>query len=267
LKRRTNLKPKPKKKEEQTENSEEVQNQEEEQSDLQKFVATALRQPKGGIYEQLLSQFLAQAVIVTDPLKRVKVVCEAALMIPKPERKNLAIDYEKIEVLNAVANALLSPTSRRSRWAEDDIVSIAWGFPGDKEENVQKFIFPWYKGQISYYPTLLQKHIEFYTYSSGRVICDNNGLPKIKRIIYEPAWSWFLEASQCLGRQGYELLRNAFIMWAIPQVQLYLAELTQVVNPNVYAEVLGLYTRNSKRSYAEKVKDATKPPEGSTDET
>lgn len=248
-----------KKKEEQTENNgEEVQDEEKEQSDLQKFVATALRQPRGGIYEQLLSQFLAQAVLVTDPLKRIKIVCEAALYAQK-EREDLAIAFEIIEVLNAVANALLNSSSQRIQGIIGEVVSVSWGF-SPTEENYEKYVRPWFTCLVSYYPMLLRHHVEFERRNSYEP-------PRIKRIITDPLWDWFFDATSCLSAEGYNAMRNAFAAWAIPQVQLYLAELTQVVNPNVYAEVLGLYTRNSKKSYAEKVKETSKPPEGPKDET
>ena len=249
-----------KKKKEQAKDSQkdQVDVDQEEESDLQKFVASALRQPRGGIYEQLLSQFLAQAVIVTDPLKRIKVVCEASLMVPEKDREDLAISYERVEVLNAVTNAFLNSSSVTPKDFGAEVVSISWGF--DRiEENYEKYIHPWFKCQIWYHPTLLRNHVEF-----ERV--HNHQIPRIKRIIREPFWSWFFDATTCLATDGYNSLKNSFVAWAIPQVQLYLAELTQVVNPSVYAEVLGLYTRSSKGSYADKVKEATKPTEAGPSE-
>lgn len=124
---------------------------------------------------------------------------------------------------------------------------------------MKKFIFPWFKGQISYYPILLQKHVEFYTYShSNHIICEN-GVPRIKRIIFEPLWSWFLEATQCLGRQGYELLKNAFTAWATPQAQLYLTELTKMIDPNLYDQIVGLYEKRRRKGYAEKASETAEP--------
>lgn len=252
------MKPKKKKKKEQTDNNEDTQNQEEGQSDLQKFVQTALRQPRGGIYEQLLSQFLAQAVIVTDPLKRIKIVCEAALLIPEKERGDLAVDYEQVNMLNRVANALLNSVTRKDLDFGVDVVSIPWGF-GYTEENFKEFIEPWVECQPNYWPYLLKKHVEFSQ--------DRYGQVKIVKIIETPTWSFLYEVCACLTHVGYNTVKNAFAAWAIPKVQLYLAELTQVVSPSLYAEVIGLYRRNSKGSYAEKVKEAAKPVEAPADET
>jgi hypothetical protein len=234
----------------------EQQNEEKSQDDFAEFVSKAIREPRGGAYEQLLSQFLAQAVICTDPLKRVKVVCEAALMIPEPERADLAIDYETVEILNMVTNAFLNSATNR-----DGAVSISWGFH-ETEENGVKFVQPWQTTKIWYYPHLLRTHVVFEHYSGY-------GMPKIKRIVTEPFWDWFFDATHCLSTDGYNTLRNSFVAWAIPQIQLYLSELTHVVSPSLYSEVLGLYTRPKKRSYAEKVKEvseATKKDADSVDQ-
>jgi hypothetical protein len=244
LKRLRKAVSKTKSKKKRTDESGEQQNEGKSEDDFAEFVSKAIREPRGGAYEQLLSQFLAQAVICTDPLKRIKVVCEAALMIPEAEREDLTIDYETVEVLNAVTNALLNSTKNRG-----DVISISWGFQ-ETEENGQKFIGPWQKTKIWYYPDLLRTHVEFYPYYGY-------GIRKIKRIITEPFWSWFFDATNCLSMEGYNLLRNSFVAWAIPQIQLYLSELTHVVSPSLYGEVIGLYTRSKKRDYAEKVKEVS----------
>jgi len=219
------------------------------EDDFNKFVSSAIRAPRAGAYEHLLSQFLASAVVVTDPLKRVKIVCEAALMIPESQR-NLDISYEKIEVLNIVANALLNKTTMKLPDGSA-YVSIPWGFKL-VEENFQKFVKPWDKHNLTYYPVLLKKQAE--------IEWDYRGIPTVKKIFYDPYWRWFFEASGCLTVAGYNNLKNSFAAWAIPQVQLYLAELTRVVSPGLYGQILGLYTRRGKQSYAQKVKEAGEMP-------
>jgi hypothetical protein len=81
--------------------------------------------------------------------------------------------------------------------------------------------------------------------------CDQTNVNK------EPFWGFFFEMTTNLTPQGYDLLRNNFIAWAIPQAQLILAELTRMVDPNLYAEMLGLYSRRGKQSFSEKIKEAT----------
>jgi hypothetical protein len=287
------LKPKQKNKEEQTEDSQEGQ------SDFQQFISSALRQPRGGIYEHLLSQFLAQAVIVTDPLKRIKIVTEACLTVREPERENLAINYEKVRVLNLVVNAMLNPSISKLQQGVERVF-IPWGFP-QTEENFKTFILPWLTCKPYFWSALLVKHFEEWKIWKCQG-CDQElartklpypeevhipaECPKckkptamphygfdrtekqvVRKIIEDPSWSFFFEICNFLTPEGYNLLRNNFVAWAVPKVQLYLAELTQMVSPGLYESVLGLYTRDSKRSYAEKVKEVAKPPEAPADET
>lgn len=220
------------------------------QSEFAEFVASAMRAPRAGCYEHLLSQFLAQAVICTDPLKRVKVVCEAALMIPETERKEMTVDYEKVEALNAVANALLYASAWK--WDPYEGVSIPWGFL-PTEENYKRFIEPWFKCNVMFHAMLLNRHV-----IKGE---DRDHRPIVKEVVFNPLWSWFFEASGVLTTEGFNMLKNAFAAWAIPQVQLYLTELTHAVSPGLYAEILGL-TRGKKGGYSEKVKETTEALEG-----
>jgi len=221
------------------------------------FISSVIRAPRQGAYEQFLCQLLAQSVICTDPLKRVKIVSEAAWTIKETERDKLEIDYERVGVLNAVANALLNPSGQNCDFWE--VVSVPWGFD-PTEENYKKFIAPWQRGTVNYFPALLsRKHVVLRYGFSGN-------MPQVVRIITEPFWEWFFEASNCLSAQGFSTLRNSFIAWASPQAQLTLAELTNAVDPNTYRDTIGLYSRPGRRDYAQKVRETAKPAEGPTDE-
>jgi len=222
------------------------------------FISSVIRAPRQGAYEQFLCQLLAQSVICTDPLKRVKIVCEAAWTIKEPERKDLAIDYDRVGVLNAVANALLNPSSQKCDLSE--VVSVPWGFD-PTEDNFKKYIDPWLRGTVNYFPVFLsRKHVLL------RKPAIYGGWPEVVKIITEPFWEWFFEASNCLLVHGFSTLRNSFIAWASPQAQLTLAELTNAVDPNTYRDVLGLYSKPGRRDYAQKVRETAKPAEGPTDE-
>jgi len=260
-----------------------VKSEKDEEAEFEAFVSSAIRKPKEGIYEHLLSQFLASAVVVTDPLKRVKILSEAALMVPEVQRKGLGIDYELVEVLNSVANALLVPVVKKLHNGIE-YVSIPWGFEKN-EENFRKYIEPWLNCNFSYWPQLLRDHIETWTVWFCYE-CDSElfrtktlrrklkvKLPKkcpecgakiehytdyysrqIDVIVDDPFWSFFFEASGCLTVNGYRDLRNAFARWAIPKVQLFMAELSRVVRPELYSDILAIYTKK-KGSFREKVKE------------
>lgn len=69
-------------------------------------------------------------------------------------------------------------------------------------------------------------------------------------------------ASRCLTPNGLVTIRNTFASWASPQVQLFLAELTKMVDPNLYDQIIGLYEKRRRKGYMEKIQEATeKKPE------
>lgn len=192
-----------------------------EQEELVEFAGTAIRAQRGGAFEALFSQMLASSVVVTDPLKRIKIVCEAAFTVKEESREELKVDFDRIDVLNQVANALLTPVVEHRKDFDLEAVSVPWPF-SPTEESFNKFIHPWFTCTIHYWPTLMQKHCAWHVsrrdWSRPRIVID--------KIIKEPMWSWFFNASSCLSPQGFNTMKNAFAAWATPQVQLYLAALT-----------------------------------------
>jgi hypothetical protein len=279
------LKPKKDKGKKSEESPEEGQG-EQGQSD-QEFVSFALRQPKTGPYEHLLSEFLAQAVITTDRLKKNKVVCEACLFVPEPKREELAIDYERIKVLDDVTTAFLTASSRRNQQLGIDVISIPWPF-SIQENTFNKYIAPWFNGEIRFWSDLLSKHVENwriwkcsecgFEFGRGRIGIDKrpvlpNRCPKCddlvvsrdgmdysvkyryRVIVREPFWSFFFEMSQILSPEGYGLLKNNFTSWANPQVQQTLFRLTAAVDPSLYSAILGIYNNRARKDYSEKVNE------------
>jgi hypothetical protein len=260
----------------------------EEQEDAE-FLLSATRAPRQGAYEHFLTQSLAQTIFMTDDLKRIKAISVSALMVQEAEREKVAVDYELVRVLNQVASALLSPSLNKKPDFNMEIVSVPWGFP-ETEENYKTFILPWYNCKPFYWSIMLRRHGETWrTWHCQKCTtevlkakfplsdtlrfpyrcpkCHNiivnpyNGIAYVTtfdqtEINREPCWSFFFEISINLTPQGYDLLRSNFVAWAIPQTQLILAELTRMVDPNLYAEMLGLYSRRGKQGYAEKVKEA-----------
>ena len=277
--------------EEEQEKNREEPNKEEAQ--FKQFFSTAIRAPKAGSFEHFLTQSLAQTILMTDVLKRAKNVTESALMIFETERENLAIDYQKVNVLNLVANALLNPSV--GKFPENmEVVSIPWGFP-QTEENYKTFILPWYNCKPFFWQRFLIRHGETWrtwhcSKCTAEVLrakfplpdtlrfpqrcpkCHNTIVNPYNGIAYvttfdqteinrEPYWSFFFEMSTYLTPQGYDLLRNNFGAWATPQIQLFLAELSRMVDPSLYAEIVGLYTsKHGRKGYAEKVKEVSEVP-------
>ena len=267
----------------------------EEQEDAE-FLFSATRQPRSGAYEHFLTQSLAQTIFMTDDLKRIKAITVSALMVQEGERENVGVDYELVRVLNQVASALLNSSLDKKPEFNMEIVSVPWGF-SESEENYKTFILPWLNCKPRFWPIMLRKHGETWRiwhcwYCTAEVLKAKfplpdtlrypNRCPKCNRLVLnpyngipnlttsdqtivdkEPDWSFFFEMTTNLIPQGYDLLKNNFVAWAIPQAQLILSELTRMVDPNLYAEMLGLYGRRGKQSLSEKVKEAT---EGSKSE-
>jgi len=220
------------------------QEKQDEKGKFAEFVSSAIRAPRQGVYEHLLSQFLASAVVVSDPLKRIRIVAEAAMMVPEQERQDLAIDYETVDSLNQVRIALQNRMIQRDYWIKHsppfELVSISWGFPRTKE-NYEKYIAPWDHTVIYYSPPVV---IMMHRHADAEAF---------KR---QPWWKRFFDVSVCLPLNSYLTLKNQYVAYAIPKVQLMLAELTRLVQPSLYANILGLYTK--KRSYSEKVAEVAK---------
>lgn len=265
----------------------------EEQEDAE-FLLSATRAPRQGAYESFLTQSLAQVIFMTDDLKRTRAVTVAALMVLEPEREKLAIDYDRVTVLNLVASAMLGPSIRKPTPGVE-VISVPWGFP-QTEENYKTFIQPWFNSTgVNCWTDLITKHCE--TWQVWRCEGCNAELARIKlplpagyskniplecpkcnretrlstgtiwtqksqvrKIISDPFWSLFFEICQYLTPDGFNHLRNNFTGWATPQIQLFLSELTRIVDPNLYAEMLGLYRGRGKQNLADKVKEATEGP-------
>lgn len=268
----------------------EQETKDEDQEDAE-FLLSATRAPRQGAYESFLTQSLAQTIFMTDDLKRIKTITVSALMVQESERENVGVDYQLVRVLNQVASALLNPTLDKRPEFKMEIVSVPWGF-SKSEENYKTFIVPWFNCKPPFWPIMLRKHGETWRtwhcfYCSAEVMkakfpladtlrwphkcpkCHHNCVnPYNNSIVYlttndhttineEPSWSFFFEMTTTLTPLGYDLLKNNFIAWAISQTQLILSELTRLVDPNVYAEMLGLYRGRGKQNLSDKVKEAT----------
>lgn len=268
---------------------EELPEEKDEEQEDTEFVFSATRAPRQGSFERFLAQRLAQAILMMDDMKIIKTVSLCAYMVPEPQRENLATDYQKVKVLNADANALLNPTIRKHEAIE--VVSIPWGFP-ETEENYKTFILPWYNCKPFYWPRLLRKHAETWriwhcqkcttevlraklplsdtlrlpnrcSKCGLEMVNHYNGIPQVTTFDHtivndEPYWSFFFEMSTCLTPEGYDTLRNNFVAWASEPAQQILAELTKMVDPNLYDQILGLYERRGKKDFTEKVKEVAK---------
>jgi hypothetical protein len=108
--------------------------QDDAESPFQSFASQALRLQRKGSFEQLLAQHLIQSVSM-DPLSKVRLVLEAAFMVPSDK---LDIDYDLVETVYLAALGFLNTN------VESEVVSMAWGFTLT-QENYARFIEPWHR--------------------------------------------------------------------------------------------------------------------------
>ncbi len=114
-----------------------------ENDSLEKFSKAALSYSRMGCKEQIISSLLIRANLAGDGIKKVKLICEAAMLTEDKEKK---IDQDMILDLYTVASSLETFIKNKNGG-----ITISWSFP-QTEENYVKFLEPWHKIKLSYYP-------------------------------------------------------------------------------------------------------------------
>ncbi|MEO0252353.1 MAG: hypothetical protein ABIM44_08995 [candidate division WOR-3 bacterium] len=169
--------------------------------EFEEFASRILRLPRKGAFENMLALHLILSVSM-DPLRKVKMICEAAFMI---DDGKLEIDEQQIEVIYRVALSFLN-----SSVTGEGAVSVAWSFPLT-EENYDRYVASWHKSNL---PIITLNRI--IDYVGGR-----------ESFLYQT--------------YGYELhpvvfnsLKNEFLSWAMPIVMKVYSKLTRLVDPEIY---------------------------------
>ena len=247
----------------------------EEAAEISRFASTALRAPRKGTFEQLLSQHLILSV-TAKPLKKIRLITEAAMMVDPNKLKN----QEELKNVYRVARAFQSASyTKIDQWGTH-IWFIPWDFASSKE-NFDTFIKPfhiytsYFKQYIKYHRQTAWKlkHRRMFGGCGHVLAIAKKGEVKetIKRLFAtfeecpkchwgleakeiakeettivteNPLWSFFFEMSRnCLSEPGFKMLRNAFINYALPKVQKAVRALSELVTPQQYQEMLKLLTK------------------------
>lgn len=186
-----------------------------EESGFESFASQALRLHRKGSFETLLAQHLAVAT-PADPMQKVRLVCEAAYMVPKDK---LNFDMQKVETIYLVCLSFAN-----TRIIEDAI--IAWGFE-QTEENYERFIAPWHKDiPLSFlYDCIADREnkIEFLQNCKTRA---------------ERFFNY--TANLYLSSSSFQMLKSEFLIWAVPQAMQIFEQLSRLVDPDLYKEMLGI---------------------------
>jgi hypothetical protein len=186
-----------------------------EQDSFQDFASQALRLTRKGSFEQLLAQHLIQSVSM-DPLNKVRLVLEAAFMVPK---EKVSLDFELAETVYLTTLGFLNTN------IQTDFISIAWGF-SLTSENYDRFIKPWHKGIPLSFAAFCTAEIE-------------EKRERLKQAETNAAEYFFLLTHDLnLYPTSFQALKSEFLRWTIPIVMQFFEKLSRLIDPDLYKEML-----------------------------
>jgi hypothetical protein len=193
----------------------EDENTAKEEARFEEFVTQALRLHRRGSFENLLAQHLIVAVN-SPPMQKIRLVCEAAFMVPKDK---LNVDMHEVETIYLTCLSLLHTPEKA------DFISVAWAFP-QTEENYARFIKPWHNRHAPL----------FYTYSC---IAERDDKRKSLEKAKSEAEEFFLITSKLgIHPTSVQVLKSEFAAWAVPRVMQVFEVVSRLVDPDLYKEVL-----------------------------
>jgi len=181
---------------------------------FQKFASQALRLQRKGSFEQLLAQHLIQSVSM-DPLNKVRLVLEAAFMVPKDK---VDLDFELAETIYLTTLGFLNTNIK------SDYISIAWGFTLTKE-NYERFIKPWHRG----IPL---------GFSSWCKADSDEKHDRLKKAEDEAEYFFLLTNNLNLAPTSFQCLKSEFLRWSIPIIMEFFEKLSRLIDPDLYREML-----------------------------
>lgn len=201
-----------------------------EKSKFESFASEAIRGPRKGIYEHLLCQHLVSAVS-SRPLRKIRLMCEATMMLPDP--KSVEVDMNEIDIIYKVARAFQQ--SSHYKIANVRYCFIPWPFE-DTEENYNKYIAVWRQDiRLRYYPIICPyvpiHQEEEYKRERERIEKEVGEFPFWKQDL------WMTRKGQ-LTERSFDSLVSQFTAWALPKIQQTFVKVAKQVNPTLYHEIL-----------------------------
>ncbi|MEM4235283.1 MAG: hypothetical protein QXU75_09085 [Candidatus Methanomethylicaceae archaeon] len=159
-----------------------------------------------GSYEVLLSRHLLTS-IGQEPLKKIRLICEAKLMVGG--------DGEEMNKIYKVAISLMSVSKGNV---------INWAFV-KSEKSYEEYIKPWLNGYIPDFNFVnkLDRDVKI-----KKLVDETTKAPK-------PAWEQFFIITSTIGVTDVALgeMRGMFVVHAMPIVMREFAELASMIDPNV----------------------------------
>lgn len=211
-------------------------------SDLEKFATASLRGPKRGIYQQLLAGLLVKTNSTNDPLIKISSICQASHMLKQKGK----LDMNLIEAVDAVCRSFINTEINKS-----NIVKVSWSFL-ENEENWKKYISPWQKIQLSYFPFATplrrQKHPirrRWGNYNwrdlNDREECIEEVTKEIHKLVdMAPPHKRFFQETAALSKHSFFALKGEFERWALSSLGEVQTIIANEIDPRIYKEVLWL---------------------------
>jgi hypothetical protein len=178
------------------------------------FASQALRLTRKGSFEQLLAQHLIQSVPM-GPLDKVRLVLEAAFMVPKDKA---SLDFELAETVYLTTLGFLNTS------LQGDFISVAWGFSLTKE-NYDRFIKPWHKGIP----------LGFLAWSQSET---DNKQETLRQAKDYAEYFFLLTHDLNLFPTSFQALKSEFLRWSVPATMRIFEKLSRLVDPDLYREML-----------------------------
>ena len=185
-----------------------------EETEFQKFTSQALRLHRRGSFENLLCQHLIMSV-ATNPLAKVRLVCEAGWMV---DSNKIGLDLDQVETIYTVALSLLNTNPKT------DFLSMAWGFSLTLE-NYARFIAPWRR-----------KTSLFFCASCRAETGEKRG--QLNQMESEAGKFYLMTHELNLSSSSFQMLKSEFLRWALPLIMEIFEKLSRLVQPDLYKEML-----------------------------
>lgn len=181
---------------------------------FEEFASKALRLHRRGSFENLLCQHLIMSVAV-DPLRKVRLVCEAGWMVD-PDK--IGLDIKQVETIYTVALSFLNTNPKT------DFLSMAWGF-SLTVENYRRFIAPWRRKTSLFF-------------LSSCVADTEEKRKRLDQAKNEAEHFYLMTYKLNLSFSSLQVLKSEFLRWALPLVMEIFEKLARLVQPDLYKEML-----------------------------
>ena len=192
-------------------------NEEEEKAEgsFADFANAALRLHRRGSFEELLCQHMIMS-IAAEPLSKVRLILEAAFMVP-PDK--LKADISQVENIYTVAVSFLNTDPATG-------IYISWVFP-QTNENFDKYVRPWRLNV----PLSFVVNVPADRTDKQKILDAKNG---------EAEKFYCITTYLGLHPSSFQVLKAQFLVWALPLVMDVYETLSRVIDLDVFEKILGV---------------------------